>query len=120
VYESVDGWTVGRLREHVLDRTSPAPICCASGAACTSEMIAACAKLMSNLDLIVAARKIRVVVHANNTMGSRVGWACAFSPTPVRLDRGDPRLDEGRRQLRLRRRGARRSTRSPTTSRAAG
>ena len=32
-------------------------------------MIAACAKLMSNLDLIVAARKIRVVVHATNTVG---------------------------------------------------
>ncbi len=32
-------------------------------------MIAACAKLMSNLDLVLAARKIRVVVHANNTVG---------------------------------------------------
>ena len=32
-------------------------------------MIAACAKLMSNLDLVVAAKKIRVVVHANNTVG---------------------------------------------------
>ncbi|MEO5959337.1 MAG: ethanolamine ammonia-lyase subunit EutB, partial [Opitutaceae bacterium] len=35
----------------------------------SSEMIAACAKLMSNLDLMTAARKIRVVVHANNTLG---------------------------------------------------
>ena len=32
-------------------------------------MIAACAKLMTNLDLIYAARKIRVVVHATNTVG---------------------------------------------------
>jgi ethanolamine ammonia-lyase large subunit len=35
----------------------------------TSEMIAGCAKLMTNLDLIYAARKIRVVVHAANTVG---------------------------------------------------
>ena len=39
------------------------------GRGLTSEMIAACAKLMTNLDLIVAARKIRVVVHATNTVG---------------------------------------------------
>ena len=32
-------------------------------------MIAACAKLMTNLDLMYAARKIRVVVHATNTLG---------------------------------------------------
>jgi len=69
VYESVAGWTVGRLREHVLDLNVTGPDLLRLGRGLTSEMIAACAKLMSNLDLIVAARKIRVVVHANNTMG---------------------------------------------------
>jgi ethanolamine ammonia-lyase large subunit len=35
----------------------------------TPEMIAGVTKLMSNMDLVVAARKIRVVVRCNNTLG---------------------------------------------------
>ena len=69
VYESVKSWTVGRLREHVIDDRVTGPELLRLGRGLTSEMIAACAKLMSNLDLVVAARKIRVVVHANNTVG---------------------------------------------------
>ncbi len=69
IYEPVKSWTVAQLREHVLDeRTSGADLL-RLGRGLTSEMIAACAKLMSNLDLVVAAKKIRVVVHANNTLG---------------------------------------------------
>ncbi|MBI4510118.1 MAG: ethanolamine ammonia-lyase subunit EutB [Deltaproteobacteria bacterium] len=69
VYQEVKGWTVGQLREHVLDDAVTGPDLLRLGRGLTSEMIAACAKLMGNLDLVVAARKIRVVVHANNTMG---------------------------------------------------
>lgn len=69
IYQSIKGWTVAQLREHVLDeRTSGADLLRLSRGL-SSEMIAACAKLMSNLDLVVAARKIHVVVHANNTLG---------------------------------------------------
>ena len=35
----------------------------------TPEMIAGVTKLMSNMDLVAAARKIRVVVKCNNTLG---------------------------------------------------
>jgi ethanolamine ammonia-lyase large subunit len=69
VYEQVKGWTVAELRERVLDETMQGPELLRLGRGLTSEMIAACAKLMSNLDLVVAAKKIRVVVHANNTLG---------------------------------------------------
>jgi ethanolamine ammonia-lyase large subunit len=69
IYESVKSWTVARLREHVLDTRTSGEELLRLSRGLTSEMIAACAKLMSNLDLIVAARKIRVVVHANNTLG---------------------------------------------------
>jgi ethanolamine ammonia-lyase large subunit len=69
VYESVKGWSVAELREKVLDEATSGPDLIRLGRGLTSEMIAACAKLMSNLDLIVAAKKIRVVVHANNTLG---------------------------------------------------
>jgi ethanolamine ammonia-lyase large subunit len=69
IYDSVKSWTVAQLREHVLDENVSGDDLLRLGRGLTSEMIAACAKLMSNLDLVVAARKIRVVVHANNTLG---------------------------------------------------
>ena len=69
IYEAHKSWTVARLREHVLDERTTGADLLRLGRGLTSEMIAACAKLMSNLDLIVAARKIHVVAHANNTIG---------------------------------------------------
>ena len=74
----MDGGAAARARARRHDR--PAPTCCACRAGLTSEMIAACAKLMSNLDLVVAARKIRVVVHANNTSGCRGGSSVRLQP----------------------------------------
>src|SRR5262245_6280381 len=69
MYEEVKGWTVARLREHILDtRVSGADLLRLSRGL-TSEMIAAAAKIMTNLDLVMGAAKIRVVVHANNTLG---------------------------------------------------
>lgn len=69
IWQSVKGLTVSQLREHILDSRTSGTDLLRLGRGLSSEMIAACAKLMSNLDLMVAARKIRVVVHANNTLG---------------------------------------------------
>src|SRR5665213_312006 len=69
IYDQVKSWTVADLRERVLDDTTDGAELLRLSRGLTSEMIAACAKLMTNLDLIVAARKIRVVVHATNTVG---------------------------------------------------
>jgi ethanolamine ammonia-lyase large subunit len=69
VYEAMKSWTVARLREHVLDDDVDGAELLRLSRGLSSEMIAACAKLMTNLDLIYAARKIRVVVHAANTVG---------------------------------------------------
>jgi ethanolamine ammonia-lyase large subunit len=69
VYQSVRGWTVAQLREHILDSRVTGPDLLRLSRGLTSEMIAAASKVMSNLDLVVAAKKIRVVVHANNTLG---------------------------------------------------
>lgn len=69
VYNEIKSWTVGELREWVLrDTTSPEEIRRISDGL-TSEMIAAVTKLMSNLDLIYAAKKIRVVKHCSNSIG---------------------------------------------------
>ncbi|MFO0572983.1 MAG: ethanolamine ammonia-lyase subunit EutB [Polyangia bacterium] len=69
ILSTVRGWTVAELREHVLRADVTGPDLLRLSRGLSSEMIAACAKLMSNLDLMLAARKIRVVVHANNTLG---------------------------------------------------
>ncbi|HMU38475.1 MAG TPA: ethanolamine ammonia-lyase subunit EutB [Pseudomonadota bacterium] len=69
IYQSVKQWSVSQLREHVLRSDVTGPDLLRLSRGLSSEMIAACAKLMSNLDLVCAARKIRVVVHAQNTLG---------------------------------------------------
>ncbi len=69
VYEEIKSWTVGELREWILrDTTAPEEIRRISDGL-TSEMIAAVTKLMSNMDLIYAAKKIRVVKHCVNSIG---------------------------------------------------
>jgi ethanolamine ammonia-lyase large subunit len=69
VYAEIKGWTVGELREWLLDdHTDGAAIQRVSGGL-TAEMIAAVTKLMSNMDLVLAASKIRVSKHCANTIG---------------------------------------------------
>lgn len=69
VYESIRNWTVGELREQLLARgeTEVQRI----GKGLNSEMAAAAAKLMSNLDLIQAAAKCEVITRCNTTLGER-------------------------------------------------
>jgi ethanolamine ammonia-lyase large subunit len=68
-YARIKNWSVSQLREWILlDTTSHEDIAGISFGL-TPEMIAAVAKLMSNLDLVLAGRKMRVVVKCNNTLG---------------------------------------------------
>lgn len=69
VYQPINSWTVGSLREWLLDNKTSGEDIKHIQNGLTSEMIAAVAKLMSNMDLVLAAAKIRNVTHANNTMG---------------------------------------------------
>jgi ethanolamine ammonia-lyase large subunit len=69
IYNDIKGWTVGQFREWLLaDTTTAADIRRVSNAL-TGEMVSAVAKLMSNLDLIYGASKIRVSSHCCNTAG---------------------------------------------------
>ncbi len=69
IYDEIKGWTVGDFREWLLsNHTSGADIHRVSNSL-TGEMIAGVTKLMGNLDLVVAAKKIRNVTHCQNTMG---------------------------------------------------
>jgi len=68
-YAKVKGWSVGTLREWLLDDRTSGEDIAAISPGLTAEMVASAAKLMSNMDLVIAARKIRVVVRCNNTLG---------------------------------------------------
>jgi ethanolamine ammonia-lyase large subunit len=68
-YEEIKDWTVGELRNWILEDTHSPEEIRRIGNGLTSEMIAAVTKLMSNLDLVYAASKIRVVKHCANTIG---------------------------------------------------
>ncbi len=68
-YRAVKDLTVGQLREWLLEPSTTGPQVRAIAPGLTPEMAAGVCKLMSNMDLMVAARKCEVVVRANNTIG---------------------------------------------------
>lgn len=65
----LDGRSLGQIREWIVDTRTTGEDLLAVSPGLTPEMIAGVTKLMSNMDLVVAARKIRVVVRCNNTLG---------------------------------------------------
>jgi ethanolamine ammonia-lyase large subunit len=69
VYAEIKDWTVGELREWVLKDTTPPEQIRRVSDGLTAEMIAAVTKLMSNLDLIYAASRIKIIKHCANSIG---------------------------------------------------
>ncbi len=80
IYQEIKGWTVGDFREWLLANTTSSDDITRISRALTGEMAAAVTKLMGNLDLVVAARKIRVVTHCANTMGLEGTLASRLQP----------------------------------------
>ena len=74
-YKKVCGWSVAELREWILDSETTGDEIRDVTPGLTPEMAAACAKLMSNMDLVMGAKKVRVVARCNNTIGleGRIG-----------------------------------------------
>ena len=79
-YEKIKGMTVGRFREWLLDETTTSDDIRKASRGLTSEMVAAVAKLMSNLDLIYAAAKMPVTAHCNTTIGLPGTLSCRLQP----------------------------------------
>ncbi|MEH0022814.1 MAG: ethanolamine ammonia-lyase subunit EutB [Desulfobacter sp.] len=71
IYDAVKNWTLAEFREWLLDSGTGAADIRRVSRGLTSEMVAAVAKLMSNLDLVHAASKIQVTAHCNTTIGER-------------------------------------------------
>lgn len=79
-YRQIKDWSVSQFREWLLDtRTRPEEIARVRHGL-TSEMVAATAKLMSNLDLVYAAAKMRVPATANTTIGLKGTLAARLQP----------------------------------------
>ena len=104
VYAEIKGMTVGELREWLLADTTTGRHDPAAQHGLTPEMVAAVAKLMSNLDLMVAAQQDPggQARQQHDRPAGHAGVALPAEP-PDRLGRGDPGRDLRGAQLRLRR-----------------
>lgn len=69
IYNEIKNWTVSDLREWVLSDTTTDYDIKRIRQGITSEMAAAITKLMTNMDLVIAAKKIIVEKTANTTIG---------------------------------------------------
>ena len=69
IYGQIKNWTVSELREWLLSEKNDGASIRRLSRGLTSEMVAAVCKLMSNLDLIYAAKKLRVTATCNTTIG---------------------------------------------------
>ena len=79
-FEKIRNWTVAELREWILSENTTGADIRKMSRGLTSEMVAAVAKLMSNLDLIYAANKIKITAHCNTTIGLPGTLSCRLQP----------------------------------------
>ncbi len=80
IYNEIKDMTVGELREWILCEDTTEDMIKRISRGLTSEMVAAVAKLMSNMDLIYAARKISITAHCNTTIGERGTLSARLQP----------------------------------------
>ena len=69
IFSEFKNMTVAEFREWLLSETTDGAMIRRASRGLTSEIVAAVCKLMSNLDLIYAAKKMRVSAHCNTTIG---------------------------------------------------
>ncbi|MBS6546020.1 MAG: ethanolamine ammonia-lyase subunit EutB [Butyricicoccus pullicaecorum] len=69
IFNKFKNMTVAEFREWLLDEKTDGAMIRRASLGLTSEIVAAVCKLMSNLDLIYAAKKMRVSAHCNTTIG---------------------------------------------------
>ncbi len=80
IYNKIRNWTIGELREYILSHETTERDIRHISRGLTSEVIAGVCKLMSNLDLIYAASKVRVTAHCNTTIGVRGTLSTRLQP----------------------------------------
>ena len=80
IYSEIKHWTVSEFREWILDENTTGADIRRISRGLTSEMVAAVAKLMSNMDLIYVPRKIKVTAHCNTTIGEKGTLSARLQP----------------------------------------
>lgn len=83
-YNQVKNWTIGELREYILNDDTTLTDWQFISKGLSSEVIAGVAKICSNADLIYGAKKVPVVKRANNTIGLPGHFACRLQPNDTR------------------------------------
>lgn len=71
IYSKIKSMTFSELREHLLKHTTKGTDIAWIREGLTAEMIAGVTKLMSNMDLVYAASKIRVMAKCKEVIGER-------------------------------------------------
>ena len=71
VYGRIANWSMSELREYILSYSTQEEDIRRLSKGLTSEVVAGVCKLMSNLDLIYGANKVRVTATCNTTIGRR-------------------------------------------------
>ena len=80
IFNEYKNMTVAEFREWLLDTQTTPDMIRRASRGLTSEIVAGVCKLMSNLDLIYAAKKMRVTAHCNTTIGTPGTFACRLQP----------------------------------------
>lgn len=80
IFNEIKHWTVAELREWLLSDCVTDYNIKHISRGLTSEMVAAVCKLMSNMDLIVAAKKIKIEKTANTTIGRPGTFSARLQP----------------------------------------
>ena len=80
VYSRIRNWTVADLREYILSHETTEEDIHTLSRGLTSEMVAAVCKLMTNMDLVYGASKVRVPAHCNTTIGLRGTLSTRLQP----------------------------------------
>ena len=71
IFGEIKEWSVGEFREWILSHKTTGRDIIRISKGLTSEMVAAVAKLMSNMDLVYGAQKIRIITKANTEIGHK-------------------------------------------------
>ena len=71
VYDGIKNWSIAELREYILDYKTTEDDIRRLSNGLTAEVVAGVCKLMSNLDLVYSANKVRVTATCNTTIGRR-------------------------------------------------
>lgn len=80
IYNEFKNMTVAEFREWLLDDNTTGAMIARCSRGITSEIVAAVCKLMSNMDLIYAAKKIKITAYCNTTIGMPGTFSSRLQP----------------------------------------